>query len=119
MNESLLIPLAGQFLGLVSIIGLFYMVIKILQIDFKKRELLSQEILTAIEKGADIPLPQPKERNFRNQGIVWSFIGLSFIPAVYVSSGVWAGAIWGIVPLAVGIALLLIHWFQEKEKADA
>lgn len=82
---------------------------------FKKRALLSKEIIAAIEKGSDIPLPIPKERNFRNLGLIWTLVGLAFFIALWISSGDIKPAVWGLLPFALGIAFLLIYRYQQKE----
>ena len=85
---------------------------------FKKRALLSKEIITAIEKGSDIPLPVPKERNYRNLGLIWTLVGLAFFIALWISSGEIKAAVWGLLPFALGIAFLFIFKYQQKENND-
>ncbi len=112
------IAIGGQILGLFTIIIVFAFVAYAVKIEYKKRELQSREILAAIEKGATIPFTPVKERNYRNQGIVWLAIGISMMICIYVASGVWAGAIWGLIPAAVGIALLLIYHYGSKRNEE-
>lgn len=83
---------------------------------YKKRSLLSKEIIAAIENGADVPFPKPKERNYQNLGLVWSLGGVALFTAIWVSSGVLEAAIWGLLPFALGIAFLLIHKFNPPKK---
>ena len=84
--------------------------------DYKKRQLQSQEILAAIEKGIEVPFPPAKPKSCRNRGLIWSAVGIALFVAIWVSSGEFTGAVWGVVPLAVGIAFLLIAYFEKKEK---
>jgi len=93
-------------------------VIVALRMHFKRRELLSREIISAIEKGAEIPLPAPRERNYRNQGMIWLLVGIALFIALWVTLQGLIAAIWGLLPIALGTALLLIHRFQEKESQD-
>ncbi|MCD4728622.1 MAG: DUF6249 domain-containing protein [Pirellulales bacterium] len=91
-------------------------VIAALRTHYKKRELISKEILTAIEKGADIPLPTPRERNYRNQGVIWLLLGIALFIALWVTLQELTAAIWGLLPVALGVSLLLIHQFQQKDE---
>ncbi len=93
-------------------------VIVALRMHYKRRELLSREIITAIEKGAEIPLPAPGERNYRNQGLIWLLTGIALFIALWVTLGELTAAVWGLLPVALGTALLLIHRFQAREARD-
>ncbi len=85
---------------------------------FKKRSLLSKEIIAAIEKGADIPFPKPKERNYLHLGLIWSFVGFAIFIAIWVQVQDIKPAIWGLLPFALGLAFLLIYKYQKKNDDD-
>ena len=113
--DMTLIPLFGIVF---SLGGTVVVVAMALYFNYKKRQAQSQEILAAIEKGMDIPLPEPRTRNYRRQGLVWTAVGLALTIAIGVSSQVWAGAVWGLLPLAVGVAFLLIARSEAKESEE-
>ncbi|MCH7721308.1 MAG: hypothetical protein IH988_10035 [Planctomycetes bacterium] len=105
MIDMALIPI----FGIVFTLGGTVAVVAIaLYFNYKKRQAQSQEILAAIEKGMEIPFPPPQTRNYYNQGLIWSAVGIALTIAIGVSSQELAGAVWGLLPLAVGIAFLLI-----------
>ncbi len=84
--------------------------------DFLKRQAQSKEIMAAIEKGIEVPFPPPATKNYRNRGLIWSAIGIALFIGIWVSSRTLEGAVWGLLPLLVGGAFLLIAFFEKKEK---
>ncbi len=114
---------AVESLTIISNFVAFYtvaviIVIMVLRTNYKKRSLISKEIITAIEKGADIPLPKPRKFNYRNQGVIWLLLGAALFIALWVSLQQLTAAIWGLLPFSLGLALLLIHRFQQKDPPD-
>ncbi len=83
---------------------------------FKRRELQSQEIMAAIEKGIEVPFPPQKKRNRFTQGIFWALMGVALMGALAVSTRAWEAAIWGLIPIAFGLATLLAFYFGPKMK---
>ncbi len=91
-----------------SVGGTFAVVVFALYYNYRKRQSQSQEILAAIEKGIEVPFPPPRKYNRRNQGIFWIAIGLALTLALGVSTGQLRVAVWGLIPLAAGVASFLI-----------
>lgn len=91
-------------------------VIAILYTSFRKRKLRSEEIIAAIEKGVDVPFPPPQQRNYRSLGLIWTGLGIALVIALWVSGGTTA-AVWGLLPVGLGVAFLLIAKGQ-KAPAD-
>ena len=108
-----------QWIPIVAIVlsvgGTFLVVIVALYFNYRKRQSQSREILAAIEKGIEVPFPPPWKYNRRNQGIFWLAIGLALTIALGVSTGQAQVAVWGLLPLAAGVAALLI---SRGEKSD-
>ena len=104
----------------VAIVTFWVGVIAILSIalifGLQKRKYLNKEIMAAIEKGIDIPLPRPKERNYFHLGLIFTLVGAVFALAMWVSAG-FIGFLWGLLPFGLGIAFLLIAK-SEKKKED-
>ena len=86
-----------------------------LYFGYRKRQSQSREILAAIEKGIEVPFPPPRKYNRRNQGIFWIAVGLALMIALGVSTGQLRVAVWGLLPLAAGVAAFLI---SRGEKTD-
>jgi hypothetical protein len=84
--------------------------------NYRKRQLLGQEILAAIEKGIEVPFPPPKKRNYLNLGLVWTLVGVAFTLALWFTGEGMEAAVWGFLPIAVGVAFLLIAYFERKAK---
>ena len=99
----------------VSMGGAFTVIIFALYYNYLKRQSQSREILAAIEKGIEVPFPPPRKYSRRSQGIFWIAIGLALTLALGVSTGNWRIAVWGLLPLAAGVAAFLI---SKGEKSD-
>jgi len=108
-----LIPIVAMLttFGAAAVILVFLIVY-----NYRKRQLLGQEILAAIEKGIEVPFPPPKKRNYLNLGLVWTIVGVAFTLALWFSARRMEAAVWGFLPIAVGVAFLLIAYFEKKKK---
>ncbi|MEO8426391.1 MAG: DUF6249 domain-containing protein [Verrucomicrobiota bacterium] len=98
--------------------------------DFIKRrrfmELAHQQRMAAIEKGIDLPpLPMElldesrknrKRPSYLLRGLVWLFIGLGIMIALYANEEARI-ATWGAIPAGVGLACL-IYYFVEGKKVE-
>ena len=102
-----IVAIAGFWVAVISI------VVAALLISLQRRKYLSQEILAAIEKGIDVPFPRPKERNYRKLGFIFTIVGIVFAAAMWVSAG-FIGFLWGLLPLGLGVAFLLIAKGEKK-----
>jgi len=113
-------PFIHELIPIVAIISFWVAVISIvvaaLLISLQRRRHLSNEILAAIEKGIDVPLPRQKERNYVHLGLIFTLVGVVFALAMWVSAG-YIGFLWGLLPFGLGIAFLLIAK-SEKKKED-
>ncbi len=107
MNTGNIAIIGGQIIGLISVVGVLGMICYVIYLGYKEKQLQHKQILAAIEKGVNVPFPEPKKKNYRNQGLVWFFVGLALVFAWSVSGGAKVG-VWGLIPLAVGVALLLM-----------
>ena len=113
MNE-LWIPI----IGIVATFGTATAgIIAIIVSNYRQRQLRSTEILAAIEKGIEVPFPPPKVRNYRNYGLIWTSFGVALIIALAVAVNLKV-AVWGLLPLGLGVAYLLIARGENKEDAD-
>ena len=101
----------------VTVGGAFTVIIFALYYNYLKRQSQSREILAAIEKGIEVPFPPPRKYNRRSQGIFWIAIGLALTVALGVSTGNWRVAVWGLLPLAAGVASILIS--RDEKSADS
>ncbi len=88
-----------------------------LYFGYRKRQDQSREILAAIEKGIEVPFPPPRKYDRRTQGILLIAIGLAVTIALGVSSGQLQVAVWGLIPLAAGVANVLIS--RGEKSADS
>jgi hypothetical protein len=97
----------------------------------KRKDLLDhfhQERMAAIEKGIDCP-PWPdgllgdentpaSPRRHLLKGLVWLFIGLGGMVAVYVAVG-HDQALWGLIPAGIGLAHLIYYFVEGRKEAEA
>jgi hypothetical protein len=101
-----------------SVGGTLAVVVFALYFDYRKRQSQSQEVLAAIEKGIEVPFPPPKKRNYLNLGLIWTFVGVAFTLALWFSARVMEAAAWGFLPIALGVAFLLIGYLERRKKAS-
>ena len=111
--EDILIPIVALLstFGAAGVILVFLIVY-----NYRKRQLLGKEILAAIEKGIEVPFPPPKKRNYLNLGLVWTFVGVAFTLALWFSARIMVAAAWGFLPIALGVAFLLIGYLEKRKK---
>jgi Domain of unknown function (DUF6249) len=130
MSHGIAIPIIGELIPIVAIIMGIGMVMLSLYLDFrKKRELVQAyhaERMAAIEKGIEIPpLPaellqvgikrEPHPARHRRNGLILLFLGIA-ISGALLSEGD-RGALWGAIPAAIGLALLISATLETRERA--
>ena len=97
------------FIAVITVAGFYF--------KFRGRKLRSEEIISAIEKGVDVPFPPPKtprKINHRNLGMISTGLGIALFIALWVSVNL-EGAVWGLLPVGLGVALLLIARSKHSE----
>lgn len=102
-----------------AIVGGIAITIVAIIMGSRKKELEHKERLLAMEKGIEIPQPiepekRPAYRSNRTAGLILTLLGLAILVANWVVAGV-KGGIWGLVPLAIGIGLLISASIEKKE----
>jgi hypothetical protein len=122
---ALLIPILGTVLGIG--IGMLAIVL-----SYRKRKELfahyHQERMAAIEKGIDCPpwpdrllandeVP-PSPRRHLLKGLVWLFIGLAAMVAVYATFDL-SHALFGLIPIGIGLAHLIYYFVEGRREAEA
>ncbi len=85
----------------------------------RKKELEHKERIIAMEKGISIPQQpepccRPAYQSNRAAGFVLTLLGIALTITISVSGGL-EGGIWGLVPLAIGIGLLISSSIEKKE----
>ncbi len=112
-----LIPLMGMLTFFGSIVAITAFIIIY---NHKRRQLQSQEILTAIEKGVDVPFPalRTKKWNYLNLGLIFSLVGVAFTLALWFSTRLMEATAWGLLPIGLGVAFLLIALIERNKKED-
>jgi hypothetical protein len=109
---AVLIPIAavtgGVIIAIVAIV-----------IGGRKKELEHKERLIAMEKGIEIPQPpkpvsRPAYQGNRSAGFVMTMLGIAITVANWAVGGTKAG-VWGFIPLAIGIGLLISAVVEKNE----
>jgi ABC-type enterobactin transport system permease subunit len=85
----------------------------------RKKELEHKERLIAMEKGIEVPQArQPETRpaylSNRSGGLVMTMLGIALTIAIWTVAGP-TGGVWGLVPLAIGVGLLISSTLEKKE----
>jgi peptidoglycan/LPS O-acetylase OafA/YrhL len=122
---ALLIPIVAIVMSLSIPIWVVYW-------EYRKRKdtfaLLHQERMAAIEKGVEPP-PLPagflngdaktaSPRRYLLKGLVWTFIGLGIIGALF-SQHEQEAAMFGLIPTGIGLAYLIYYFAAGKKEAEA
>ena len=112
---ALLIPIVAVVGGMaIAIVGVIT--------KGKEEELRHKERIIAMEKGIPVPemAPPPSRREkprylaIRAWGLVLTLIGVALVIAIGTASEPRNG-VWGLLPMALGIGLLLAGWFEKKD----
>ena len=122
---ALLIPIISVIMGIgVAMLAIY--------LGYRKRKDLldhyHQERMAAIEKGIECP-PWPDRllgdenapaspRRHLLKGLVWLFIGLGGMVAVYVAID-HEHALWGLIPAGIGLAHLIYYFVEGRKEAEA
>jgi hypothetical protein len=109
---AVLIPL-GAMMG-----GIIIAIIAVIAAG-RKKELEHKERLLAMEKGIEIPQPsvpecRPAYQSNRTAGFVMTLLGIALTIAIWAVAGS-RGGVWGLIPLAIGIGLLISAAVEKKE----
>jgi len=124
-------PIPGLLIGALGIVMGCAIPIVAITLDFIKRkrfmELAHQQRMAAIEKGIDLPPLSmallEENRGYRRRsssllrGLVWLFMGLGIMVALYARDEEFRKAVYGAIPAGVGLAYL-IYYFAEGKKVE-
>ena len=122
---ALLIPILSVIMGMGIAMLAIYLGYR------KRKDLLDhfhQERMAAIEKGIECPpwpdrllgdenTPASPPRHLL-KGLVWLFIGLGGMVAVYVAID-HEQALWGLIPAGIGLAHLIYYFVEGRKEAEA
>ena len=114
--------LFAMTIPLLSIFGGVAIAIVAIIMAGRKKELAHKERLVAMEKGMEIPVePQEEKRpaylSNRSGGLVMTLIGIALTIALFTVAGK-VGGVWGLLPLAIGIGLLISSSMEKKEMSE-
>lgn len=111
-HVAIMIPVTAILGGVaIAIVGII--------MGARKKELEHKERLLAMEKGMAIPEPPraecpPAYKGNRTGGFVMTLIGIALTIALWTVAGA-TGGVWGFLPLAIGIGLLIASAIEKKE----
>lgn len=96
-------------------------IVTTLVLRFQKRKVESQEILAAIEKGVEVKFPEQGGKSRLLPGLIWTLVGIvvTIALAASVTADIHEGGwVWGLVPVAVGAANLIVYKLEIKNDQD-
>jgi hypothetical protein len=111
---AVMIPITAIMGGIaVAIVGII--------MGSRRKELEHKERIVAMEKGIAIPEPpkvecRPAYKSNRTGGLVMTLIGIAVTVANWTVAGA-KGGVWGFIPLAIGLGLLISSAIEKKEDA--
>ena len=108
-------------LGVFALVG--FVVYAYMQKEMHSRTLLNAEIMNAIDKGVDIPIPIVSSKktllDYLRRGIIFTLIGICIGIAFLGKGDIQEAAILGSVPFAVGIGYLIYYKVAIKKEENA
>jgi NADH:ubiquinone oxidoreductase subunit 3 (subunit A) len=107
------------FIPILAVIGTFAMIIVVIIMGTREKELKHKERIMAMEKGIEIPKEAAREKrpaylSLRAWGFVLLFIGIILFFALGVQVG-WKYCLWGAMPAAIGAGLLISAVKEQKD----
>ena len=107
--------IVGIIGGIIMTIAFFATIAFYLFLGYKKKSLQSQQILAAIEKGADVSSLKFEEEkpNYMRRGLLLLFFGIALFIALWVQVELKVG-IWGLLFIGLGIAYILVEKFDNQ-----
>jgi protein-S-isoprenylcysteine O-methyltransferase Ste14 len=114
--------IVAVFIPILAVIGTFAMIITVVIMGSRQKELEHRERIIAMEKGMEIPkepdkVRRPPHLTMRAWGLVLSAVGIIVFLGIWVEEG-FRYSLWGLLPAAVGVALLISARLEKKEKSD-
>lgn len=105
---------------IITVIGVFAMIITVVIVSGREKELKHKERVLAMEKGMEIPVEpvrpkRPAYKSLRAWGLVLLFLGIVLFFALWVQVD-FDVSLWGLMPAAIGAALLLAAAKEQKEQ---
>lgn len=112
--------LVSIFIPILAVIGTFAMIIVVIIMSNREKELKHKERVLAMEKGIEIPTEPEKEkrpayRTLRAWGLVLLSLGLVIFLALWVGVG-FKYSLWGLSPAAIGFGMLLSAVKEQREE---
>jgi hypothetical protein len=109
--------MGGELIGLVAVILGMGVPLGALYTYYRVRKLRSEERLAAIARGAEIPVEPGLNQAARSRragillvsGAIGYILTFGLIAQIQADRDVWTAAVFGIVPLAVGIGFF-VDW---------
>ena len=113
--------LISVFIPILAVIGIFAMIIVVIIMGSREKELKHKERLLAMEKGMDIPTEPPREKrpaylSLRAWGLVLLSLGIVLFFALWVGVG-FKYSVWGLMPGALGAGLMIAAAMERKDTA--
>jgi len=107
---ALLIPIIGIIIGNAMVVLVIYFIV---QYFSRRKKFEHDEHMLAIEKGAEIPITPPKEKNV----YVWPFVfmgsGLALFIGLIATGDEWY---WGLALLLIGGGMLAARLLLARQK---
>lgn len=125
MGEDVLLPMMGILVPISAIVMGLLLAILAVWWGFRKEQEKQKTIRLALEKGVELPEELFKDHkslrkrtpmeNLR-RGLILTFLGVALSVALWFVAG--NNFVWGLIPLAVGIAYLIYFFITRNKKVE-
>ncbi len=126
IKEQIIIPLVGMMLPVIFMVGVAAVIVVAIIMAHRAAQMRNETIQLAIKEGRDLPpelfmrMRQPRPPPPLLGGLVLTALGIALSIGLGVVCGP-AQAVWGLIPLLIGVAILIyvpLYRKQKKEEAD-
>ncbi len=111
MELLTLIPIFGIVFGCAVPVLIVWFIV---QLILKRSKMAHDERMLAIEKGAEIPIDPPKQKNPFKWPLILIGLGLAMIIAALIEGEYDWG--FGLIPMLIGAGMFLAHSLYEKRQ---
>ena len=120
---QVMIPIFGMLVPIIFILGVAAVIVVSILMAHRAAQMRNETIQLAIKEGRELPpelfmrMRQPRPPPPLLGGLVLTALGIALSIALGVVCGP-AQAVWGLIPLLVGVAVLIYVPFYRKQKKE-
>jgi hypothetical protein len=124
IREEVMLPIFGMLVPITFFAGIAAVIIVAIVMAHRATRMRYEVIQLALKEGKDLPLDLLRNGHRRRHdpllsGLILTALGVALSIALGAVAG-WVHAVWGFIPLLVGVAFLVYvpHWRKQKKEGE-